>query len=315
MNLILAYRKCLKWVVFLILGTVYAQDYERVDATIQLYPDRFNSAEELSRFITRDFSTEEDKVRAIYGWIIQNVAYDPEEYKKFNYNFKNFRERNQKEEKTREKVIIRTLQHGVAVCEGYAMLFERLCELQGISNYLVRGDIKSNFNDIERPFKNSHMWNVAIIDGESFLFDPTWGAGKYREKFVKEPSYYYYKTPPEQMIKSHFPQLQEDTFLLENMSREEFSKLPLVIHPDLTLKDLVSPSDGVISSFSESGEVEFEVRSDAPGEMTYTFGNERQELEFEAENGSLKFRVPIELGSSILLVYFDDQPALGFKIK
>ncbi|NND62690.1 MAG: hypothetical protein HKN48_05805 [Flavobacteriaceae bacterium] len=144
---------------------LYAQDYERVDATIQLYPDRFKSAEELSRFIERDFTSEENKVRAIYGWIINNVAYEPEEYEKFNFNFKNFRERNEKEEKTRKKVIARTLQKGVAVCEGYAMLFERLCELQGISNYLVRGDIKSNFNDIGRSFKNSHMWNVAVIDG------------------------------------------------------------------------------------------------------------------------------------------------------
>ena len=86
--------------VLLLFGSAYAQDYERVDATIQLYPTSFNAAEELSAFITRDFISEEEKVRAIYTWIIMNVAYEPDEYKQFNYNFKNYRERNLKEEKT-----------------------------------------------------------------------------------------------------------------------------------------------------------------------------------------------------------------------
>ncbi len=173
-----------------------AQDYERIDASILLYPKYFDTPEQFSKFISRDFSTDEEKVRAIYSWIILNVSYDPEEYKRFNFNFKNLRERNAKEENTRAKVIQRTLNKGVAVCEGYAMLFEKMCELQGIQNYLVRGDIKSNFNDIDRPFKNSHMWNIAILDGETYLFDPTWGAGKYNGKFIREPSYFYYKTDP-----------------------------------------------------------------------------------------------------------------------
>ena len=93
------------------------------------------------------------------------------------------------------------------------MLFEKICELKGISNYLVRGDIKSNFNDIGRPFKKSHMWNIAYIDGEPFLFDPTWGAGKYHEKFIKYPSYYFYKTEPELFFKTHYQSIFEDAFM------------------------------------------------------------------------------------------------------
>jgi hypothetical protein len=81
---------------FLMSFLMTAQDYERVDATIQMYPRSFNAAEELSTFITRDFISEEEKVRAIYTWIIMNVAYEPDEYKQFNYNFKNYRERNLK---------------------------------------------------------------------------------------------------------------------------------------------------------------------------------------------------------------------------
>ena len=219
--------------VFLFSETTFAQDYERVDASILLYPEKFESVEKLSRFITRDFATEEDKVRAIYSWIILNIAYDPDEYKKFDYKFKNYRERNSKEEKTRAAIISRTLKKGIAVCEGYAMLFEKLCELQGVSNYLVRGDVKSNFDDIGRPFKQSHMWNAAVIDGQTYLFDPTWGAGKYHDKFIKEPSYFYYKTDPELFFKTHYPSMFEDAFIDRIVSREVFSNMPLIIKEDL----------------------------------------------------------------------------------
>ena len=294
---------------------VNAQDYERVDATIQLYPTSFNAPEELSAFITRDFLSEEEKVRAIYTWIISNIAYEPSEYKQFNYNFKNYRERNIKEEKTRKKIIERTLQKGIAVCEGYAMLFERLCELQGISSYLVRGDIKTNFNDIGRPFKNTHVWNVVTMDGESYLYDPTWGAGKYHGKFIKEPSYFYYKTPPYLLAKTHHPQMQEDAFLNENFSREDFSFMPLVIQEQLTLNDIESPKQGMISSREGDGYVNFSVKNVAPKEVTYTYGAEKMTLEFKETDGAISFVVPIELGKENLLIYFDDKPALGYKIK
>ncbi len=300
---------------FFLSGFTMGQDYERIDATIELYPTNFSSAEELSKFISRDFTSEEEKVRAIYTWIIRNVAYDPDEYKQFNYNFKNYRERNAKEEITRKKVIQRTLKKGIAVCEGYAMLFERLCELQSISNYLVRGDIKSNFNDIGRPFKKVHMWNVAMIDGQTFLFDATWGAGKYDGKFIREPSYFYYKTPPEQLIKTHYPHLQEDTFLTEIFTREDFAAIPLLINEKLLLSDIESPKRGVISSLDEDGMIYFNIRNIVPSTISYSFENEKKAITFSEMEGGIKFSIPIQLGKENLLIYFDDKPALGYKVK
>ncbi|GAB5398837.1 MAG: hypothetical protein Aureis2KO_04220 [Aureisphaera sp.] len=293
-----------------------AQDYERIDATIELYPKRFSAAEELSAFITRDFQTEEEKVRAIYTWIIQNVVYDPDEYKKFNFNFKNYRERNQKEEKTREKVIARTLKEGIAVCEGYAMLFERLCELQGISNYLVRGDIKTHFDDIGRPFRKSHMWNIAFVDGSPYLFDPTWGAGKYRERFIKEPTYFYYKTPPELFVNTHYPHQSEDTFLDPSFTKDVFAQMPFIIAKNVTIEQLNRQKKGVISSQREDGRIPFSIEVEGITKVSYSYdlGKEVKEIQFTNEE-SLDFQIPIELGSENLLIFFNDTPALGYKIK
>ncbi|SDE39999.1 transglutaminase domain-containing protein [Ulvibacter litoralis] len=294
----------------------FSQDYERVDATILLYPESVDTPEELSKFITRDFTSEEEKVRAIYSWIIQNVAYDPNEYKQFNYNFKDYRERNTKEEKTRDKVIKRTLQQGVAVCEGYAMLFEKLCELQGISNYLVRGDIKTNFNDIGRPFKNSHMWNVAVIDGKSYLFDPTWGAGRYNGGFIKEPSYFYYKTPPDLFFKTHYPSMFEDAFIDVVISKRVFSTMPLLIAENLKMGDVESPLQGIISTDQYLSEVPFSLTNCNTQAVFYTFGDEKLPVEnLETVGNRTRFSVPLALGAETLLIYFDDQPALGFIIE
>tara|TARA_R110002074_G_scaffold696_5_gene4019 strand:+ start:177007 stop:177933 length:927 start_codon:yes stop_codon:yes gene_type:complete len=293
----------------------FSQDYERVDATIELYPKTFKKAEDFSKFITRDFFTEEDKVRAIYTWLIQNVRYDPDEYKKFNYSFTNYRERNQKEEKTRAKIIERTLQNGIAVCEGYAFVFEKLCQLQGIENYLIQGDTKTHFKDIGRPFKKNHMWNATKIGDTWFLFDATWGAGKYNGKFIKEPSYFYYKTAPNQLIKSHFPEMIDDTFLNSAMTFSEFTQGPLIISPNLISEDIISPKNGTLYSNSSMNEIYFEIKTTAPKEIQYAYGDQKESVLFREKEGVIHFTVPVQMGHTSLLIYFDDKPVLGYKVE
>lgn len=296
----------------------YAQTNREIDATIELYPTTVNSPEELSKFITRDFTTDEAKVRAIYTWLINNVAYNPDEYKLFNYSFKNYRERNAKEEKTRKNIIKHTLKTGSAVCEGYAMVFEKLCQLQGIDNYIVRGDTKTNFNDIGRSFANNHMWNVAIINGKPYLFDATWGAGKFTTKFIKEPTYYYYKIPPKNLINSHYPQQYEDAFLNEDLSPTAFFERPLLIKQGITINDIVSDQkSGVINQQMYNGVLTFNVAISVD-EVAYSFGNSKITLEsnqVEKFENETVFSIPLELGVDKLLIYFDGKPALGYLIK
>lgn len=302
--------------LFVAMGTSSAQDFTQIDATIQFYPKNFNNVTELSKLITRDFNTDEEKIRAIYGWIINNVAYEPDEYAVFNYSFKNYRERNTKEENTRNKTIARTLQKGIAVCEGYAMLFEKLCELQGIQNYLVRGDIKTSFDDIGRDFKRIHMWNVAYINEKPFLFDATWGAGKYNQKFIKEPSYYWYKTDPKLFIKSHYPDLVEDAFIDFTFQKEAFASLPVLIKKDLLIEDVKRPENGVISSLENERKISFLLKTETPKSLSYSynFGKKEKVKDFSSANGLLEFQIKTKPQSN-LVVYFNDEPALAYKVE
>lgn len=306
--------------LFVVLGctwTANSQTNEEVDITIELYPTTVDSAEALSKLITRDFTSEESKVRAIYTWIIKNVAYDPSEYKNFDYTFKNYRERNKKEEKSRKQIIDRTLQTGKAVCEGYAMVFEKLCQLQGIDNYLVRGDTKTSFTDIGRPFSKNHMWNVAYIDGKPLLFDTTWGAGKFNEKFIKEPSYAYYKANPKRLINTHYPALFEDAFIEMQFTKEEFSMRPIIIGGYIDIDDVVEPAKGILEavSFSE-GVIEFVVGTKV-NVVGYRFGKEIKtisEEEKQTVDNKTTFKIPLEMGARTLLIYFEGKPAMGYKI-
>jgi len=300
----------------LALSPSFAQDYERIDATIQLYPTRVNSPEELSFFIARDFTTDEEKVRAIYSWLILNIVYEPSEYDQFDYSFKNYRERNSKDEKLREKIIARTLKKGIAVCEGYAMTFEKLCQLLEINNYLVRGDTKSSFNDIGRAFKLNHMWNVIYIGESPYLFDATWGAGKHDGvKFTKDPTYFFYKTAPAQFIKSHYPDMPEDSFLSELLTQEEYLDRPIIIDKSLFMEDIISPKKGVISSDTYKKTIPFEIRIASPKKITYSYGKKEKKVLYTEGDGVIKFNITKASGNKNLLVYFDGKPVLAYKVR
>lgn len=215
----------------------------------------------------------------------------------------------------RNKIIERTLQKGIAVCEGYAFLFERLCELQGITNYLVRGNTKTTLQGIGEEFNANHMWNIAIIDGKSYLFDPTWGAGKYQYKFIKEPSYYYYKIQPELLFKTHYPSIFEDALILETVSKQEFSEMPLIIERKLLLSDIETPKKGIIYTEMYFDAIQFSIKNTNPTSVSYSFGTETFSVEkLDKTNEKIEFSIPIVLGVNTLMIYFDDQPAIGYKI-
>lgn len=295
-----------------------AQDFDRVDAVIQLYPKQAESAEALAAFINRDFSSDADKVRAIYGWLINNIAYDPAEYKALDYSFTTVTERNQKQEKFRFQLIDRVLQKGVAVCEGYAFVFERLCELTGVTSYLVRGDSKASLTDIGREYDINHMWNIALVDGEPFLFDATWGAGKYNGRFIKDPSYRYFQADPAAFIFTHYPQMQDDILLPEVLSKTTFESMPLIV--DATLKDFDSlePKDGILDSNIFEGYWQFVIPIAEEIDIKLSVDGRKAKAiktEWLSELNAHSYDLDIPLGAQYLIFYFNDKPGLVYKVK
>jgi len=304
----------LKLVLFVFCSTAVAQDFTKADATIAFYPETFEDASQFDNMLSRDFTNDEEKVRAIYSWLIHNVSYDPEAYKLFNYNFKNYRERNQKEERSRKKIIEYTLKTGKAVCEGYAMTFEKLLTLQGIENYLIQGDTKTHFKDIDRDFNLNHMWNAIKLGDTWHLFDATWGAGKYTDRFIKEPSYFYFKTSPDKFIKTHYPQDISDAFVQDSPTYNHFSQQPIYVDASLVLLNNTL-KNGIINKDQAANDLTFGFETQAVN-ASYSYDGKKFPVKTiqETEKG-INFTIPLQRNAKTLLIYLEDKPVLAYKLK
>ena len=113
----------------------------------------YNLAKNVLREICNDDMTDEQKLRAIYEWLVLNVEYD--HYAANNITNPNL-SRNYKSWFA-EGVFLDKM----AVCEGYAKAALILSRLEGIPAIIVTG--------------NNHAWNKMMIDGKWFTFDATHG--------------------------------------------------------------------------------------------------------------------------------------------
>ena len=59
------------------------------------------------------------------------------------------------------------------VCEGYAKAFKYLCDSIGVECYLVTGTARLKNNAGSGVSTSLHMWNVVVLDGNSYLVDIT----------------------------------------------------------------------------------------------------------------------------------------------
>lgn len=154
-------------------------------------PDsKTGSVAELADYLTGYLEDEETKAWAIYYWVANNIRYDLIKAENVTIG------------SPRDKILQEALHERIGVCQHYAELFNALALESGLDAVVVSGYVKQNGDIGKLP----HAWNAAKIDGNWFLFDPTWGAGhvmndRYREFFTED----YFKIEPEMMIKSHMP--------------------------------------------------------------------------------------------------------------
>jgi hypothetical protein len=180
------------------LATVYinAQNanvnpFTALDKKALAIPDSLtHSTEGIASYISRNFSNDRDRTRAIFIWVATNITYDYENM--FAINFY----------ESKEDKIAEPLRTRKGICENYAALFSDICSKSNIKSYVVEGYTKQNgFNDYI-----PHAWCAARIDTSWYLFDPTWGSGYINNgKFYRKINNNYYKVAPSVMIKTHMP--------------------------------------------------------------------------------------------------------------
>lgn len=165
--------------------------YTVVDNKMAAIPkDLSSSTAGIATFISANFKTDTDKIRAAFHWTASNISYDVANMFAVNFN------------ETEPEKIAKTLQTKKGVCSHYAAVFNDIAKKIGFESYIIEGYTKQNgkVGDL------AHAWVAAKIDGQWFLFDPTWGAGYVNNgKFYKKLNDVYFKVAPAKMIASHIP--------------------------------------------------------------------------------------------------------------
>ncbi len=124
----------------------------------------------------------------------------------------------------------------LAVCAGYAHVFEELATLAGLKCETVLGHSRNGLSDINRDGEY-HAWNKIWIDGKPRLFDVTWADGGDDQWIDVDPSL---------MIYSHFPDNAEDQLLDHPITFDQFKQLPVALPMDSISSPDFSENKGTV---------------------------------------------------------------------
>lgn len=196
-------------------------------------PTKTSKVELLTRKVVKHAETEEERVRAIFLWITDNIKYDVNRYLKPTAKCFTTKQ---------------TLRRRKAICTEYADLFSEMCGYAGVMAIKVEGFAKDWFyeND-DLIYGNNHAWNIAFVNGKWCLYDLTFASGylglksyfyekirppvtiyffpvvtKSKMVFHKKRNDLYYKTPPEIFIENHLPDVPMFQLLSNNLTIEDF---------------------------------------------------------------------------------------------
>jgi hypothetical protein len=204
----------------------------------------------LSQQITASYTTEKQKVTAIFRWIIDNISYN---IMSGNRKGKMFYEEPEDTDRVlkplNERVAEMVLRKRVAVCDGYSRLFTTLCDYAGIRSEIITGYARTGRGGAK--FRSNHKWNAVLIDSNWYLLDATWACGfiNWGDEFIKEYDNRYFLTPPELFIQDHYPEDVNWTLLKITPALNEFRNSPFrytaFLKSDITS---YSPSRGIIEA-------------------------------------------------------------------
>ena len=197
-----------------------APHYAGVDEFVaKLGPlNNFNVAT-IADTITRHFSDKEDKARAIFYWIANNIALDPKAIKQAD------------QKKTLPEEVVQSRK---STSLGFSLLVQEMCSLANIRCLSVDGYVKNSTEDInEKPDEINHSWNVVQL-GQSpeqwYYVDACKGSGYLDKKMAVYTKYFtsdYFFADKTLFNLDHYPDNSAWQLGAGPKSTKEFYALPV----------------------------------------------------------------------------------------
>ena len=187
---------------------------DHVDALKDFKPRRETSLSRLKKDIRTevttiigDANTVEEKARAIYKWICDNIAYDTTK-------------------QIHDAETCYKTRRGV--CQAYCELFSYMADTAGLTAEIITGITKDAEGNVS---SEKHSWVFIYTHAYDGIFiDPTWGAGTVNGgRFIKSNNNsIWFNVSPYWMIFSHFPDQQYWSKLDIAITEDQFKKLPVI---------------------------------------------------------------------------------------
>lgn len=121
------------------------------------------NARDLALYLCDGVYSDSLKANLIFNWITHNIEFDIKAAKEPN----------------RPPVVVAdVLKNKKAVGDGYAALYEEMCEAVGLEAVRIDGYVKDwKFDNGDKLYIPRHEWCAVMIDRRWELVDPTFGAG------------------------------------------------------------------------------------------------------------------------------------------
>jgi len=219
-----------------------------------------DAADTLAKKLTGSYTTDLEKVRAIFSWITGNIDYQVKpRYNRPGKSSTKYLVEDPSDTASilkplNERVADLVIRRKEAFCDGYAKLFKTLCDFSGIKAEIIIGYARTGegMDKAGRRFRSNHSWNAVFIDSTWHLLDVTWASGflTYRDnEFMRRYNNRYFLTPPQDFIDDHYPEDLRWTLLPQPPAIREFSYSPFkqigFVHSNITS---YSPEKGVIDA-------------------------------------------------------------------
>ena len=193
-------------------------DFKDVDSFV-LTVKYDNDIVKLAKELTVNYAEDVYKVRALFKWVTNNIDYDyrfinsGRELKMPECEYENDNDCIQTVREWENNYLKRILVRKKAICDGYAKLFKKLCNLNYIQCELINGYARTKPYQVGNNMPVNHAWNAVMIDADWYYLDPTWAAGYCTEneetgkllRFVKDYRNYYWLLPFDIFSRNHYP--------------------------------------------------------------------------------------------------------------
>lgn len=167
-------------------------EYLKEHEAVGIEEEEIKEIEDFAASLAQGAANDEEKLRSIYAWVVENIYYD--------HDFLEGRRKNN------HSGLYEVFKERYSICAGYARLLRFMLLSQKIPAVHLNGGVIHEPNKWETERQSGHEWVMAYVDNHWVNLDPTWDSGnkyEYGQFKEKKKKWKYYKCSNKVMSEDH----------------------------------------------------------------------------------------------------------------